>query len=637
MTRIFHPWSKIRNLRRRSGWRTGALSIGMSLVLVSSVNLATNAGIASAAANDFGTTTVGSSTDTGDGQSITCNRYAATTSGTVSSISVNVGNVDPASKGYSLAIYADASSNPSSLLGQATGTLTASSWNTLSVSASVTSGGFYWLCYNSNTTSSAYNNVRYASGTTPAIYKDQSYGTWPSPFGTVGARWTDSYSIYATVGSATQVAPVFTAASPPGATVGVAYTYTFTASGSPAPSFSVASGTLPSGLTLNSVSGVLSGNPTTAGTSTFTVKASNTAGSVTSASITLTTTTTGSTIQPLKLISRSVPAFASSGTPSRANDADYNTTWRSSSSTASLTYNLAAVPAANRSKVLLVWYNEATEAYDPAFAQESAIRIPRNYTIQVNSAPSGATAPTSGWTTTSTVTSNKFHSRQHVIDMTGANWIRLSVTSIRGGSNADINMDVYDASQGLSDDWIIYGSSTPSMAMQHTVIGNTTQSFSQIINAAKPAYFPVQENGSISGIDSFDGVNNINTWLSLFPGHYVAIALGANDADECVDPTTFYNNYVTMIKAVTNAGKVPVVPLFNWSKLSTVQSCGPGLIDQINNLYATHPEVVKGPDFWNYFKSHPELISSDNTHPTDVGLGTYRQMWADTMLANVYK
>jgi len=290
MTRIFHPWSKIRNLRRRSGWRTGALSIGMSLVLVSSVNLATNAGIASAAANDFGTTTVGSSTDTGDGQSITCNRYAATTSGTVSSISVNVGNVDPASKGYSLAIYADASSNPSSLLGQATGTLTASSWNTLSVSASVTSGGFYWLCYNSNTTSLAYNNVRYASGTTPAIYKDQSYGTWPSPFGTVGARWTDSYSIYATVGSATQVAPVFTAASPPGATVGVAYTYTFTASGSPAPSFSVASGTLPSGLTLNSVSGVLSGNPTTAGTSTFTVKASNTAGSVTSASITLTTT-----------------------------------------------------------------------------------------------------------------------------------------------------------------------------------------------------------------------------------------------------------------------------------------------------------------------------------------------------------
>jgi lysophospholipase L1-like esterase len=197
-------------------------------------------------------------------------------------------------------------------------------------------------------------------------------------------------------------------------------------------------------------------------------------------------------------------------------------------------------------------------------------------------------------------------------------------------------MDVYDASKGLSDDWIIYGSSTPSMAMQHTVIGNNAQSFSQIINAARPAFFPVQENGSISGIDTVDGVNNINTWLAIFPGHYVAIALGANDADECMSNTTFYNNYATMIRAVTSAGKVPVVPLFNWSKLSTVQSCGPRLIDQINKLYVDFPQVVKGPDFWTYFMSHPELISSDDTHPTDVGLGIYRQMWADTMVANVY-
>lgn len=632
---LVYPLSNHQTLRPRSGWRKSALTLGLSLLLFSSGSLVGTVGVASAATNDFGTTTVGSSTDTGNGQSMTCNRYAATASGNLSSISVNVGNVNPASKGYSLAIYADASSNPSSLLGQATGILTANSWNTLSVSGSVASGVFYWLCYNSNTTSSTVNNMRYAGGTTPAIYKSRAFGTWPSTFGPVGARWTDNYSIYATVGSATQVAPVFTAVSPPGPTVGVAYSYTFAASGSPAPSFTVFSGTLPSGLTLNTTSGVLSGNPTTAGTSTFTVRASNTAGFATS-TITLLTTATSSTIQPIRLISRSVPAFASSGTASRANDADYNTTWRSSSASASLTYNLASVPASNRSQVLLVWYNEATEAYDPILAQESAVRIPRNYTIQVNTAPSGTTAPASGWTTRTTVTSNRFHSRQHVVDMSGANWIRLSVTSIRGGSNADINMDVYDASQGLSDDWIIYGSSTPSMAVQHTMIGNTAQSFSQIINAARPAYFPVQENGSISGINTADGVNNINAWLAIFPGHYVAIALGANDADECMSNTTFYNNYATMIRAVTNTGKVPVVPMFNWSKLSTVQSCGPRLIDQINRLYVDFPQVVKGPDFWTYFMSHPELISSDNTHPTDVGLGIYRQMWADTMLANVY-
>lgn len=87
-------------------------------------------------------------------------------------------------------------------------------------------------------------------------------------------------------------APAFTAASPPSTgTVGVAYPpYSFTAAGSTPITFTRASGTLPPGLTLVS-NGVLSGTPTTAGTYTFTVSASNgiTPGATTS-SITITIT-----------------------------------------------------------------------------------------------------------------------------------------------------------------------------------------------------------------------------------------------------------------------------------------------------------------------------------------------------------
>ena len=71
-------------------------------------------------------------------------------------------------------------------------------------------------------------------------------------------------------------APVFTADSAPvTGTVGTAYTYTYTASGSPAPTYAVASGALPGGLSLNAASGVLSGTPTATGIFTFTVSASN--------------------------------------------------------------------------------------------------------------------------------------------------------------------------------------------------------------------------------------------------------------------------------------------------------------------------------------------------------------------------
>jgi alpha-tubulin suppressor-like RCC1 family protein len=94
--------------------------------------------------------------------------------------------------------------------------------------------------------------------------------------------------------------PSFTADTPPTtATLGAAYTYTYAATGSPAPTFSVNSGTLPPGLSLNATSGVLSGTPTTAGSFTFTVAASNGVGSPAtspSTTITVAATATGSAL-----------------------------------------------------------------------------------------------------------------------------------------------------------------------------------------------------------------------------------------------------------------------------------------------------------------------------------------------------
>jgi hypothetical protein len=87
----------------------------------------------------------------------------------------------------------------------------------------------------------------------------------------------------------TTVAPVFTDSTPPtSGVVGSAFAgYVFVASGTPAPTFAVGTGSLPAGLTLTSA-GVLGGTPTAAGTSAFTVTASNSAGSVSTSSISIT-------------------------------------------------------------------------------------------------------------------------------------------------------------------------------------------------------------------------------------------------------------------------------------------------------------------------------------------------------------
>jgi uncharacterized repeat protein (TIGR03803 family) len=70
------------------------------------------------------------------------------------------------------------------------------------------------------------------------------------------------------------VAPVITSTAPPSGIVGTIYNFTYDATGNPSPTFSLTAGILPPGLTLGT-SGVLSGMPTTSGSYTGTVTATN--------------------------------------------------------------------------------------------------------------------------------------------------------------------------------------------------------------------------------------------------------------------------------------------------------------------------------------------------------------------------
>jgi lysophospholipase L1-like esterase len=362
-----------------------------------------------------------------------------------------------------------------------------------------------------------------------------------------------------------------------------------------------------------------------------------------------TTLATGGAPQPMPLISRNAPAFASTldYPPSNADDDDYNTAWRSTGtpSTAApawLAYDLSAVPPAHRGKVLVSWYNDAiTSPYEPALISQNAYDIPGTYTIQASADPSGPNAPPDpDWVTLATVTGNTYHSRQQLVDMTGYNWIRMDITASYGTDmNFDVafNMDVHDASAGVGDSWIFIGDSITMDGMSHwSVNGTTGNNFAQLINAAKPAYFPSYEDGGIAGLLSADGAANIARWLQTFPGRYVGLAYGTNDANGNVAPATFYANYVTMVQAVLAAGKIPVVPTIPASQTPSVQTDGPLLNDQIAKLYTAFPQIVHGPDLWAYFTANPGLISGDMLHPSDAGYAGMRQQWANAMLANVY-
>ncbi|MFZ4718478.1 MAG: S8 family serine peptidase [Ilumatobacteraceae bacterium] len=84
----------------------------------------------------------------------------------------------------------------------------------------------------------------------------------------------------------------------PGATRGAAYSSSLAAVGGTAPySWAVAAGALPAGLTL-SAGGAVAGTPTTAGTSTFTARVTDSKGAIATGSVTLTVASSTTTAKP---------------------------------------------------------------------------------------------------------------------------------------------------------------------------------------------------------------------------------------------------------------------------------------------------------------------------------------------------
>lgn len=131
---------------------------------------------------------------------------------------------------------------------------------TLTLPAISSTNGFYYAGTGDGTLGWYAGGTFYTPGATPVL--------------ATGTTLTAGYS---------GIAPSITTTSLPGGTVSTAYSQTLAATGTAPITWSIDSGSLPGGLSLNGSTGEVSGTPTTAGTFSFTVKAANSAGSQTKA------------------------------------------------------------------------------------------------------------------------------------------------------------------------------------------------------------------------------------------------------------------------------------------------------------------------------------------------------------------
>ncbi len=197
-----------------------------------------------------------------------------------------------------------------------------------------------------------------------------------------------------------------------------------------------------------------------------------------------------------------------------------------------------------------------------------------------------------------------------------------------------LKMDIHDASQGTEDDWMFYGDLMAEYAMARNP--KSLGTFAQLVHTAVPSYFPVQEDGSNYSFTSADGALHMKRWLRLFPGHFVALSFGTNDANSCISPDSFYKNYDTMVQAVLNAGKIPVIPTIPWGRTANIENCAPALNAKISSLYSVYSQIIHGPDLWSFFQAHQDMITGEAAPLTTAGIGSYRQQWADQMVKEVY-
>jgi Fibronectin type III domain len=384
---------------------------------------------------------------------------------------------------------------------------------------------------------------------------------------------------------------------------------------------------------------------------TFTVAAINNIGvsRESSPSTAVTPSPSTSVVSPMPLISQNLPALGDTGVqydPAFGDDNNYGGGSGAYDCTppCSLIINLSSVPVAQRQQAVVAWYNDESSYYAAAINSEY-YNDPRDYTIDVSSAPGGSSPPTS-WTTLVSVTGNFYNGREHFVNLNGANWLRMHVTAVNGSSgnqDASFNLDVHNASAGTSDTWLILGDSITQDDMGHYEPSN----FMQQINAAYPAFYPSEINGGIGGWDSSSplrkdprtGQTYIDEFLASFPGHFVSLDYGTNDANEGGQAVAaFPGNMTTMINRVLAAGKVPVLRRsIPWGCTASIKTYGPTVNADLQNLLAQFPQAVAGPDEWSYFQAHQSLIAGDCIHPTiGAGNAAYRQVYVSALLNSVY-
>lgn len=235
------------------------------------------------------------------------------------------------------------------------------------------------------------------------------------------------------------------------------------------------------------------------------------------------------------------------------------------------------------------------------------------------------------WTEAIEVKDNPVMARGVYIDFEGMSWIRI-VSSEDVGQLLEIG--AYDMSNDGDDTWFFMGTSISQMGLKQQDTDSTT---AELIHAKYPDYSPAMLRGGIGCINSTDVVNHLSEYIQYAGNvHHWAIEMGTNDAWGGGDWNleTFRKNMQTIIDTAQAHGiEIALARIIATNESIANWQVNPKFLEVIDTLIKDN-NLIQGPDFYNYFLEHPELIStSDGVHPNGDTKGgqAMHHLWAEAL------
>jgi hypothetical protein len=250
--------------------------------------------------------------------------------------------------------------------------------------------------------------------------------------------------------------------------------------------------------------------------------------------------------------------------------------------------------------------------------------VPASYAILISSNSTNGSDGT--WSTAVSVTGNIVAARGHLIDFSGAGWVKMTI-SVGGGQIDEIQ--IFDASKGSDDSWLFCGTSITANAFKGS---NPSPNFADLIAAAHPGFSPAFIMGGIGCIKSTDYANDIPKYLTYAGNiHFWAMEMGTNDAwgGSNYYAPAFKNNLQRAIDSCKTHGIVPFIArMIATDSAKAGWQVHPDFLQAIDDLTAKN-NLQSGPDFFTWFKFHPSHLNSDGVHPNDSGAQDIQRLWAE--------